>query len=592
MFNKIDISEKEKIIIISLLLAAVTLAVYLQVSQFDFAFDDAIYVTDNKNVKSGITFNSFSWAFSTKYLGIWNPLVWLSLMVDYRLFSLNAGGYHLTNVAFHILSALLLFCLFHRMTKSLWKSAFVAGFFALHPLHVESVAWVAERKDVLSAFFWMSTLYFYVWYTEKPTFKRYTPVLFSFLLALMSKPMVVTLPAIMILLDYWPLKRFESKKGNVISWQLKEKIPFIVLSFINIFILFSPAKGEATYLKTLPPDLRLANAPVAFMSYLEKTFRPQDLAFLYPFPSEISFGHVLGASILIITISCLVIIMVRRLPYLFVGWFWYAITILPVIGIIQISTSTPYAMADRYHYLPSIGLAVMLAWGTPNLIKNKTMQKSVLLPAAITFLAVMAMLAWKQCGYWQNNFSLFSRALQVTKNNYVAYNNLGLVLFQKNRIDEAMIHYNKAISIKNDYANAYFNRGIANFQLGLYDRALEDFDQAVGLKPNFAIAYNNRGAVYVNLGKNSPAIEDFSRTISLKPDYADAYNNRAIVYFKEGKYKPACADAQKACAMGSCKTLEDSKINGLCVDSVNNIPVLTTHSVPLSENNPPQENTR
>ena len=241
MLNKINISPGKQKLIVYIVLTVVTLAVFWQVNQFDFInFDDNVYVTENIHIQSGITLDGFRWAFSTTYAEFWHPLTWLSLMFDYQLYGLNAGGYHLTNLILHILSTLLLFWLFNRMTGAIWKSAFVAAFFALHPLHVESVAWIAERKDVLSAFFWMLTLCLYVYYTEKPVIKRYLLVLFSFVLALMSKPMVVTLPVIMILLDYWPLKRFESQKGNLILWQLKEKIPFFILSAVfSIITLYA-----------------------------------------------------------------------------------------------------------------------------------------------------------------------------------------------------------------------------------------------------------------------------------------------------------------------------------------------------------------
>ena len=230
MFKKITINPKEQILIVCILLAAVTLAVYWQVRHFDFVFDDVAYVTENNHLRSGITAESVRWAFSTKYFGLWNPLIWLSLMLDYQLYGLHPGAYHMTNLILHILTTLLLFSLFHRMTGALWKSAFVAAFFALHPLHVESVAWIAERKDVLSAFFWMLTLYLYAYYAENPSAKKYLLVLLAFVCALMSKPMVVTLPVVMILLDYWPLKRFESNKNNPWLWQLKEKWPLFVLS--------------------------------------------------------------------------------------------------------------------------------------------------------------------------------------------------------------------------------------------------------------------------------------------------------------------------------------------------------------------------
>ncbi|MGD0169110.1 MAG: hypothetical protein ABSE54_05235 [Smithella sp.] len=357
MLNKINISPEKQKLIIYIVLILATLAVFWQVNQYSFVnFDDHVYVTQNIHIQSGITLDGCRWALGTHYLGLWNPLVWLSFMFDYQLYGLNAGSYHLTNLILHILSALLLFWLFNRMTGAIWKSAFVAAFFALHPLHVESVAWIAERKDVLSAFFWMLTLCLYVYYTEKPVIKRYLPVVFSFVVALMSKPMVVTLPVIMILLDYWPLGRFELRKSDLMLWQLREKIPFFILSAVLVFItLYNPSQQD-TSLKAFSLIPRLANAPVAFVTYLEKTFWPHDMAVFYPFSDQLPVWQVLEATILIIVISVTVIVMAKRLPYLFVGWMWYAITIAPVIGIIQISVTAPYAMADRYHYLPETGL--------------------------------------------------------------------------------------------------------------------------------------------------------------------------------------------------------------------------------------------
>ena len=602
MLNKTNISSKEQILSIYIVLAVVTLAVFWQVNQYDFVFDDVVYVTENSHIQSGITPDGFRWAFSTKDTGLWNPLVWLSFMADYQLFGLNAGGYHQTNRILHILSALLLFWLFCRMTGAVWKSAFVAALFALHPLHVESVAWVSERKDVLSAFFWMLTLCLYVYYTEKPVIKRYLLVLFGFACALMSKPMVVTLPIIMILMDYWPLKRFESKKGNLFLWQLREKIPFFILSAVIVIItLYNPNipnMQDTPDLKQFSLISRFANAPVAFVTYLEKTFWPHGMAVFYPFSEQLPLWQVLGASLLIILISAAVIIMAKRLPYLFVGWLWFSITIAPVIGIIQISLATPYTMADRYLYLPSIGLAVMMAWGIPTLIKSEEIRKKILFPAGIIFLAIMAFLSWNQCGYWTNSFTLFSHALWATKNNYLAHNKIGLALDEKGRNNEAIYHYNKAIHIKPDYAFAYNNRGISYSELGQYQQAIKDFNKAISirptyvdaynnrginygnfgqyqqaiedynkairLKPNYADAYNNRGTIYVKLSQYQLAIEDFNKAIDLKQDYADAYNNRGITYFKQGNNKLCCHDIQKACKLGKCKTLEAAKSSGHC----------------------------
>ena len=313
--------------IVYIVLILVTLAVFWQMNQFDFIYlDDQVYVTGNLHIQSGITLEGFCWAFSTYDTdGLWHPLIWLSLMFDYQLFGLNACGYHMTNLILHILSTLLLFWLFNRMTGTIWKSAFVAGLFALHPLHVESVAWIAERKDALSAFFWMLTLCFYVYYTERPVIRRYLLVLFSFVFALMSKPMVVTLPVIMILLDYWPLGRFQSIKGSLILWQLREKSLFLVLSAVlSIVTVYTMYPNVIEY---FPLGSRFANAPVSFVTYLEKTFWPHSLAVFYPFLYKLPIWQVLGSVLMIFVISIAAISMMKRMPYLFVGWLWYTITL-------------------------------------------------------------------------------------------------------------------------------------------------------------------------------------------------------------------------------------------------------------------------
>ena len=563
MLNNINISSPKHILMIYVVLAAITLAVFWQVNQYGFVFDDVVYVTGNSHIKSGITLDGFRWAFSTRYADLWNPLLWLSFLADYHLFGLNAGGYHFTNLILHILSTLLLFWLFNRMTGAIWKSAFAAALFALHPLHVESVAWIAERKDVLSAFFWMLTLCLYVSYTEKPVIRRYLLVIFSFASALMSKPMVVTLPVVMILLDFWPLRRFELQKNNLILWQLKEKTPFFIMSAVLVIItLYNPNINE-TSLKGFPLSFRIANAPVAFITYLERTFWPYDMAAFYPFPYQIPIWQVLGSSLLIILITTVVVIMLKRMPFLFVGWLCYAVTIAPVIGIIQVSIY-PYALADRYHYLPSIGLAVMMAWGIPTLIKSEAIRKKLLFPAGIIFLSIMAFLSWNQCGYWKNSMELWKHALEVTENNYPAHNNFGLALYAEGKIDEAFDHYNKAISEAPDYFYAYNNRGTIYGKRGQYKLAIEDFNNVIRIAPNFAEAYNNMGFTYALLSQYKFAIENYDKAIRLKPDYVEAYMNRGVAYFKQGNNTLCCRDAQIACALGNCKTLESAKSSGLC----------------------------
>jgi tetratricopeptide (TPR) repeat protein len=594
MLNKINISSKEQAIILSIILAFVILAVFWQVNQFDFVnFDDYVYVTQNSHIQSGIKLGGIRWAFSSTYAEFWHPLTWLSLMLDYQLFGLNAGGYHLTNVILHILSSLLLFWLFNRLTEAIWKSAFVAALFALHPMHVESVAWVAERKDVLSAFFWMLTLYLYVYYIEKPVIRRYLFVLFGFICALMSKAVVITLPAIMILLDYWPLRRFQSHKGNLFLWQLKEKTPFFVLSAVFVILTFY-AHFKAS-VKYYPFNYRAVNAPVAFVTYLEKTFWPHDMACFYPLSLQLPNWQVFGSVLLIIFISLAVIALVKRLPYLFVGWLWFAITILPVIGIIKISS---FAMADRYHYLPSIGIAVMLAWGIPDLLKREETRKKILLPMGILFLAIMALIAWQQCGYWKNSIALSNHALRVTKDNDVAHGILAYALFEKGKLQKAIEHSSEAIRLNPNHDKAYENRAVLYFKLGQYQHAIEDINVAVRLKPDdapryylrgnmlknlgqyqhaindyneairlkqdYAEAYNERGGAYFNFGHYQGAINDYNDAIRIKHAYAEAYNNRAFVFIHQGKTELGCGDAQKACALGNCKILKGAKIRGFC----------------------------
>ncbi len=534
MLNKINTRSSRQKIFIYIILTIITFAVYWQVHQYEFVnFDDLAYVAENHYIQSGITSEGMYWAFSTTYFGLWNPLVWLSFMLDYQFYGLNAGGYHVTNLIFHILSALIFFWLFSRMTGAVWKSAFVAAFFALHPLHVESVAWISERKDVLSAFFWMLTLCLYVCYTEKPGVKRYLPVLVSFILALMSKAMVVTLPLIMILLDYWPLKRFHSgselDKKNPFLWQTMEKTPFLILSlFLVVFMLNNPGQPD---IKDFSLISRIDNAIVSFVAYLEKTFWPHDMAIFYSFPDHIPLWQVIGAALLTIVTTTAVIVMAKRFPYLFVGWLWYAITIAPVIGIIQISKSVPYAMADRYHYLPSIGIAMMIAWGIPSLIPGKQIRKNVLFPAAIFFLAALAIISWQQCGYWKNSVSLWSHALRVTNENYVVYLRLG---------------------------NAFG-------RLGQYQKAIVHFNEATRLQPNNTEAYNGQGISYYKTGRYQPALENFNKAIDLDPYYTAAYKNRGDFYLTQGNSILGCRDAQKACTLGDCELLKVARDRGYCL---------------------------
>jgi tetratricopeptide (TPR) repeat protein len=526
MLNKKKIRPYIQELIVYVLLTVVTLAVFWQVNQYDFVnIDDNIYVTENLHIRSGMTLEGFRWAFSTTYAEFWHPLTWLSLMLDNQFYGHNAGGYHLTNLILHIMSTLLLFSLFKRMTGAIWKSAFLSAFFALHPLRVESVAWIAERKDVLSVFFWMLTLSMYIYYTEKPVIKRYLTVLLCFVCALLSKPIVVTLPAVMILLDYWPLGRFESGKSKLILWQLREKAPFFVLSAVfSIITLYAQYKPTVA---DFPFKFRIENSLISFIAYLEKTFWPVNLAVFYPYEYSLPLWKVLFCVSILIAITVAGLYYIRKLPFLFVGWFWYVGTMIPLIGLIQ---SGSQAMADRHTYLPSIGIAIILAWFIPYLLSRAEIRKKILFPISMTVLAILALLTWKQCGYWEKSLDLWNHALQVTESNFLAHN----------------------------------SRGIAYGEIGRYQRAIDDFNKAIDLKSDYFKAYNNRGFAYAKIGQYQRAIEDYSQAIRLKPDYAKAHNNRAIAYLNQNQKSLGCHDAQKACELGDCSTIEEAKEKGYC----------------------------
>ncbi len=545
MLNKINSSRtSHQKIFFYAVLAVITLAVFGQVTHFDFvSLDDPIYVINNPHITSGISLEGIGWAFTTTYADFWHPLTWMSLMLDYQFYGLNPGGYHITNLILHILGTFLLFWLFNRMTGAVWKSAFIAVLFALHPLHVESVARIASRKDVLSAFFWMLTLCLHVYYTEKPAIKRYLPVLFSFVLALMSKPMVVTLPVIMILLDYWPLRRFESQKGNLFLRQVKEKFLFFALSAVfSIITIYAQNKSDITEMQHPLPS-RIINAIISFVTYLKKTFWPGDLIVCYDFFDQVYLWQIITGLLLIISISIVAMLLVRRLPALFVGWFWYFIALLPVIGIIPRGFNN---MADHYTYLPLIGIFIMLAWGIPDWIKNRNQANRYLLAATLIFLSVMVFLSWKQCGYWKNSMELYRHALKVDNDNYRANHGFGLALSKEGQSKEAIAYFNKAIGKAPFFAYAFNSRGVAYTKLGQYQKALNDFNEAIKLKDSYEGAYNNRGLVYVNTGQHQKAVEDLSKAIRLKPDYVKAYLNRAKVYFKLGQYELAAQDYNEA----------------------------------------------
>ncbi len=626
--NMKNINPNKKILAVYVVLIFATLAVFWQVNQYDFiSIDDSTYVTQNNHIQSGITLKELRWAFSTTHGEYWHPVTWLSLMLDYHLFGLNAGGYHVINVILHILSTLLLFWLFKRMTGAIWQSAFIAAVFAMHPLHVECIAWIAKRRDLLSAFWGIMTLCLYVYYTEKPFIKRYLLIFIPFVLALMSKPMVVTLPVIMILLDYAPLGRFRFRHINLILWRVLEKVPFFILSVLFSFITMYARDDELMTL--FPLSSRISNAIVAFVTYIEKTFYPHDLIIVQLFPVQIPVWQVLVSAILIVVISAAVIKALKYSPYLLVGWLWYTITILPVLGIIQYG---PLSMSDHHTYLPSIGISIMLAWGIPLLFPRENIRTKVLFPAGIAAVVILAVLTWRQCSFWENGITLFSHTLQITPNNYFVHHRLGVELLKNKDFERAIAHYNEAIRlnpdsphyycdradayietgqfsramddygqairlrpyegqfysnrgnayaklgqdklamddyneairISPDLAELYYNRGTAYAEFGQYLLAIEDFDKAISLDPDFVDAYYNKGTLYAKIGQYQPAIEDFNKAIKLKPNYILAYHSRAVAYLFQGNNQDGCHDAQRLCEWGDCRLLEFTKSKGYC----------------------------
>lgn len=480
------------IALLCVLLVVIILAVYMQVGSHQFLnFDDGTYVTNNPHVVNGISGENIVWAFTSVQAYNWHPVTWLSHMADAQLYGLNPRGHHLTNVAIHTISALILFLLLLRVTSALWQSLFVAALFALHPLHVESVAWVAERKDVLSAFFWFLTLFIYSGYVAEKKSSLYVLSLFFFVLGLMSKPMLVTLPLIMLLMDYWPLGRCQygdqepGKRwysGRVISLVV-EKIPFFACSLLSglVTLYAQEMLGAISSLNVKPLPTRIGNSLIAYAKYISKTIWPDNLAVYYPFPSNIPLWQVVFSLFILLIISTAAIRGMRRIPYFAVGWFWFLITLLPVIGLVQMGGQS---MADRYSYISVIGLFIMAAWGVPDLAKRLKQRQAIL---ALLFGAVItasAILTWQQLGRWQNNISLYRHTLGVTTENDLIHNNLGAALYSVGDPDAAILEYHKALRINPGYTNARKNLGLALERKGYLDAALLEYREAMRISPN------------------------------------------------------------------------------------------------------------
>lgn len=508
--------------LICLGLAAICLMSFWQVQTSGFVhYDDAAYVTANAHVREGLTAQAILWASTALDVGFWQPITWLSLMADYQAYRMNPGGYHWTNLLLHIANTLILFLILQRMTLKLGRSAFVAVLFAVHPLHVESVAWIAQRKDVLSTFFWMLTLLAYVHYVTHPNIKRYLLVVVAFLLGLGAKPMLVTLPITLFLLDYWPLNRFRKGSNALLFW---EKLPLMVLSFVFIVLAFITESkiGALSSLSVFPLENRVAHALVSYVLYIKQMFCPMDLAVFYPRPRGWDAWQVAAASCLLLAVSALALRFRKDYPYLMVGWFWYLFTLVPVIGLVQIGS---HAIADRYTYVSLIGLFLILSWGIPDGLRMLPYRKYLLSAGALLIMGIMMHLTWKQVQVWQSPQTLFQHALSVTENNFIAHNNLGAALSREGKTTEAIDHFQRAIAIDPKYAEAYFNMGVALADLGRYEEAMSHYAAALSLKPRMAEALNNMGVIDAGRGRQGNAGEYFRQALLIRPDYAEVRRN-------------------------------------------------------------------
>src|SRR5208337_3141021 len=545
-------------IIACIFLVVATLATYgdLRTHQF-INFDDNIYVTDNPPVQDGLTLKGLSWAFTSLHAGFWIPLTWLSFMVDSQLFGLHPGGYFLTNLLFHLANALLLFGWLLRTTRAPGRSFLAAALFALHPLHVESVAWATERKDVLSTFFWLLTMWAYVWYAERPRLGRYALILVCFCLGLMAKPMLVTLPGALLLLDYWPLGRLslgpaaaaaspQPGPGVTLKHLAWEKAPLFALAALFSMVTFFAEEefGAVTSLQNIALTSHLANALVAYVSYLGKMFWPARLAVLYPLPGHhLPLWQAPAAGLALAALSLLALRQARRQPYLLVGWLWYLGTLLPVIGLVQVGVQ---AMADRFTYVPSIGLFLGVVWGMADLAARWRAPRFLLPVGAGVVLAALMICTWVQVSYWRDSVSLYEHTLQVTRGNPIIRNNLGIALAAQGKTDQAIAQYDEALRLKPDYAEAHNNLGIALDAQDKMDQAIAHYDEALRLKPDYAEAHNNLGIALEAQGKLDQAIAHYEEGLHLNPAYAGAHNNLGLALAAQGKLDQAVAHYAEA----------------------------------------------
>jgi tetratricopeptide (TPR) repeat protein len=506
--------------------------IFAQTIRYDFVnYDDPSYVYQNTRITTGMNFANVAWAFSHVHSENWHPLTTITHMLDVQLHGLNAGWHHFTNVLLHCLAVVLLFVALQSMTGALWRSAFVSAVFAVHPLHVESVAWIAERKDVLSAVFFMLTLLAYLHYTRAPSIGRYLTVAFVVALGLMSKPMLVTLPLVLLLLDYWPLGRFETHRSNTGHQVLRlilEKIPLIALSAVSSMITFLAQRGAIGWTEQLPMWERISNTFVAYVVYIRQMFWPVGLAVFYPHPeNRLPVWEVSLALIVLVGITAAAFVFRRKAPYFVTGWLWYLGMLVPVIGLVQVGWQ---GHADRYTYLPQIGLYVALTWAVTDLIRSWRFQRIALGAAGVLIVAALSWCAWLQTSYWRDSETLFTHALAVTSNNDVALNNLGILFLDKGQLDDAISKLQAAIDLRPENAPAHDNLAKALLKKGQVSEAMVHYRKFLELEPANVEARNTLGTALIQQGQIREAIDQWREALSIQPENGNAASNLAWVF--------------------------------------------------------------
>jgi tetratricopeptide (TPR) repeat protein len=546
---------------IYLFLAGISVAIFGQTIRYDFVnFDDDLYVYNAPAIQTGLTIQGTAHAFTNPHAGNWHPLTTISHMLDCQLYGLNAGGHHATNIILHTIAVFLLFGVLRQMTGAVWKSAIVAVLFAVHPLHVESVAWVSERKDVLSAVFFMLTLFAYVRYVGAPSIGRYLTVAVTFTFGLMSKSMLVSMPAVLLLLDYWPLDRIQkskvSRRWPVVRGLLLEKIPLLVLSAGAGIITFILQKRATGAIPPLPLLWRLHNAFVSYFIYAWKTLWPTRLAVFYPHPNDnLAIWEVILAIGFLLAITAAAVVFRRERPYVFTGWFWYLVMLVPVIGLVQVGEQ---GHADRYTYLSHIGLFLLAVWLVADVTAVPQSRSRFATAGAIVSIVALACAAFIQTSYWRNSETLWTHALAVTSDNDVAYNNLGYLCIERDELDKAISHFETALKIRSGKRDPHYDVGSAFIQMNLAnalarkgqsDEAMVHYDEAIKLQPYDADAYYNRGSVLFAKGRIDEAVADWEKTLQIQPTDANAHTGLGDALLRKGSLKEAIAHYEQALAL-------------------------------------------